>query len=63
VRGKVQVGYLEKILLRNSDKTLEQITQGSGGVIVPGNVQEMWRCGTEVHGLVDMWWEVSSWIR
>ena len=54
MRGKVQVGYLEKILLRNSDKTLEQITQGSGGVIVPGDVQEMWRCGTEVHGLVDM---------
>ena len=26
--------------------------QGGGGVIIPGGVQEMFRCGTEGHGLV-----------
>ena len=33
---------------------LEQAAQGSGGVTVPGGVQETCRCGTEGCGLVNM---------
>lgn len=49
-----QIGYLEKYLLIKSDGTLAQATQESGGVIVPGGVREVWRCGTEEHGSVGM---------
>ena len=31
---------------------MEQAVQGSGGVAVPGDVQETFRCSTEGHGLV-----------
>ena len=31
---------------------LEWAAQGSGGVTVPGSVQEKFRCGTEGHSLV-----------
>ena len=31
-----------------------QAAQGSDGVTVTGGVQEMWRCGTEGHGIVIM---------
>ena len=31
---------------------LSHAAQGSGGVTVPGGVQELWRCGTEGCGLV-----------
>jgi len=35
--------------------------QGSGGVTVPGGVQETCRCGTEGHGLVGMVGWIDSW--
>jgi len=39
---------------------LKQAAHGSGGVTVPGSVQELWRCGTKGHGLVNVvvivWW-------
>ena len=38
-----------------SGEALAQAAQGSGGVTVPGGVQEKGRCGTEAHGLV-IWW-------
>ena len=46
--------YQEKFLLRKSDNALAQAAQGSGGVTIPGGVQETWGCGTEGHGLVGM---------
>jgi len=33
--------------LRKSGELLEKAAQGGGGVTVPGDVQEMHRCGTE----------------
>ena len=32
-----------------------------GGVIIPGRVQEMWRCGTEGPGLLSMVVMVDGW--
>lgn len=37
-----------------SQAAQEQVTQGSGGVIIPGGTQEEDRCVTEGCGLVDM---------
>lgn len=37
-----------------SGKALEQVTQGSGGVTVSGDVQEIWRCRTEEYDLVGL---------
>jgi len=37
-----------------SGEVLEQAAHRCGGVTVPGGVQEMWRYGTEGHGLVGM---------
>jgi len=36
-----------KFLLRKSGKALAQAAQEGGGVTIPGDVQEMWRCGTQ----------------
>ena len=47
-----QAGYQEKFLLRKSDEAVTQAAQGSGGVTVPGGVQETCGCGTEGH---DQW--------
>jgi len=41
-------------VIRKSGEALTQAAQGGGGVTVPGDVQEMWRCGTEGCGLVGM---------
>jgi len=48
----VQVGYEEEFLLRESSEAVAQAAQGGGGVTVPGGVQELCGCGTELHGLV-----------
>lgn len=45
---------MEKFLLRNNGGALQQADQGSGGVTVLGSVQELWRCGFEGFGLVNM---------
>ena len=45
---------MEKFLLRRNGGELEQDDQGSGGVTVPGGLQELWRYGTEGLGLVNM---------
>ena len=45
---------MEKIILRKSDKALEQAAQGSDEVTVSGGIQEMWRCDTEGCGVVGM---------
>lgn len=37
-----------------SGELLEQAAQGAHGATVPGDVQEMCRCSTEWHGLVEM---------
>jgi len=37
-----------------SHQALGQAAQGSGGVPIPGGVQEMCRCGTSGHGLAGM---------
>ena len=55
---EVQIRYQEKFLLHQSGDALAQAAQGSGGVTVPGGVQEPWRSGTEGHGLVvGMGWD------
>ena len=41
---------LGKFIFRKSDKALEQASQGSGGVTIPGGVQEVPRCATEGRG-------------
>ena len=41
-----------KFLIRNCSQALAQAAQRDDGVIVPGGVQELWKCGTEGHG----WW-------
>lgn len=46
-----------KILLKKSHEALDQAAQRTGGVIIPGGLQEMCRCSTEKHGLMVMgWW-------
>ena len=35
---------------------LAQAAQGGGGLTVPGGAPELWRCGTEGHGLW-AWWD------
>jgi len=40
----------EKLLLRESGEAQEWAAQGGGGVAVPGDVQEMYGCGTEGRG-------------
>ena len=50
VPGQVQVGYQEKVLLQKSSQVLEWAAQGGSGIIIPGGVQEQWRCDTEEHG-------------
>lgn len=45
--------YQEEFLLRRSGQTLEWAAQGSGGVTVPGDVQEVCRCDTEEHSVMD----------
>ena len=42
-----EVRYQEKFLLRKSGDALAQAAHGSGGVTVPGGVQELWGCGTK----------------
>ena len=42
-----QVGHEEEFLLRRRGNVLEQAAQGSGGVMVSGDVQEMGRYSTE----------------
>jgi len=39
-RVQVQVGNEETFLLRKSSQALEWVAQGSGGVTIPGDVQE-----------------------
>ena len=44
--------WLPLFHLRKSGEALAQAAQGGGGgVTIPGGVQELWRCGTEGHGL------------
>ena len=45
---------LEKFPLQKSGQALEWAAQGSGGVTVPGGVQEKCRCGARGHDLVGM---------
>ena len=44
-----------------SGEALAQAAQGSGGVTVPGGVQEVWRCGTEGHGQWAWWGWAEGW--
>jgi len=39
VPGDVQIGYLEKFLLRKSGAALAQTARGGGAVTIPGGVQ------------------------
>ena len=39
-----------------SARVVAQAAQGGGTVTVPGGVQELWRCGTEVCGQW-VWWD------
>ncbi len=43
---------LGNLALQESGQALEWAAQGGGGVIVPGSVQETFRCCTKVHVLV-----------
>ena len=52
----VQIRYKETFLLRKSGNALAQAAQGGVGVIIPGGVQEPWRCGTWGHGQW-AWWD------
>ena len=51
---------LGKSFSLKSGDALAQTAQGGGGVSLPGDVQELWRCGTEGCGLAGMvgmdWW-------
>ena len=40
---------------------MAQDTQGSGGVTIPGGVQEEGRCGTEGHGLLGVV-RIGQWL-
>ena len=44
--GESKVEYQEKFLLKKKGEVLEQAAQGSGGVTVPGCIQEKGLCGT-----------------
>jgi len=45
-----------KGLLQQSGRVLEWPAKGSGGLTVPGGVQETFRCCSEGWGLVGRWW-------
>jgi len=45
--GESQVAYKEEFLLRKSGDAVAQAAQGSGGVTISGDVQEMCRRDTE----------------
>jgi len=52
---------MTRLTIRNSyflkeRSALTQAAQGGGGVTIPGNVQELWRCDSEGHGLW-AWWD------
>ena len=49
--GEIQTECQEK-LLSKSGQTLEQDTQGSGGVNVPEGIQETFGCSNEGQGIV-----------
>ena len=50
VPEEVQVGYLEKFLLKKSSEALEGAAQGGGRVTILRGVEETCGCGTEGHG-------------
>lgn len=45
-----------KFLLQKSGQMLEQAAREGGWVIVPGHVEETFRCCTKEHGLVGRYW-------
>lgn len=44
--GEVQVGYIERFLLRKSGETVAQAAEGAGGLTVSIGVKERGRCGS-----------------
>lgn len=50
----ILVGYQENFLPGRSGQALAQSAHGSGRVTILGGVPELWRFGTEEHGLVGM---------
>jgi len=54
VPGEIQVEYQEEFLIRKGGWAVAQAAQGSGGVTVPGGVQEPCGCGTEQHSGVGL---------
>ena len=54
--GEVQLGCYEQFLLRRSCSASAQAAQGSGGVTIPGGVQEKGRRGAEGCGQW-AWWD------
>jgi len=42
--------------MQHSSEALEKAAQGSGGATIPGGVQEPWRRGTELVGMVGVGW-------
>lgn len=49
-----QVGHQEGFLCGKGCCALEQASQGNGGFIIPGSVQEKTGLGTQCCGLVDV---------
>jgi len=45
--GRFRLDFRKKCLLRKGGETLAQADQGSGGVTVPGGLQEPWRHGAD----------------
>ena len=49
---EIQIGCWE-IILRESGQALKQAVQGGGGVTIPGDAQETFRCCIEGHCLME----------
>ena len=52
--GKIKKKFGKKILLRKRWSDIGTAAQGGGAVTIPGDAQELWRCGTERMWLVGM---------
>ena len=50
--GLFRLDIRKKLFSEKSGAAVAHAAQGGGGVIVPGGVQEAFRCCTEGHGLV-----------